>query len=378
MITRIPMERGDVPNATRAVIDLGAIGENVSGIRKKIGPKRDLMAVVKADAYGHGAVEVGVSALNSGATCLGVAMPEEGGELRRGGVEAPILVLGLIPPEKAHKSIAYRLDQTICTLELAETLNQIAGASAGPIKVHIKVDTGMGRIGIAPSHVLEFARKVSQFPNLKLEGVYSHLPSADEEDKTNTKKQIAIFQQLLREMEHAGFKVPRKHIANSACVLDLPESYFDLVRPGIMIYGLYPSRDVSRELLLKPAMTVKTNISYLKRVPSGTPISYGSTYRTKKESLIATLPVGYADGYNRLLSNRGAVRIRGQYAPVVGRICMDMCLVDVTGLVDVSVGDEVVLFGKDPTADEIAEKIGTISYEVLCTLGKRVPRIYTR
>ena len=236
----------------------------------------------------------------------------------------------------------------------------------------------MGRIGIAPSHVLEFARKVSQFPNLELEGVYSHLPSADEEDKTNTKKQIGIFQQLLREMEHAGFKVPRKHIANSACVLDLPESYFDLVRPGIMIYGLYPSKDVSRELLLKPAMTLKTNISYLKRVPSGTPISYGSTYRTKKESLIATLPVGYADGYNRLLSNRGAVRIRGQYAPVVGRICMDMCMVDVTDLVDVRVGDEVVLFGKDPTADEIAEKIGTISYEVLCTLGKRVPRIYTR
>ena len=372
------MERGDIPGATCAVIDLAAIAENVSRIRKRIGPKRELMAIVKADAYGHGAAKVGVSSLNSGATCLGVAIPEEGGELRSAGVEAPILVLGLIQSDKARKSLEFRLEQTICTLELAEALNQIAGTSSRRIKVHVKVDTGMGRIGIAPCHVLEFVRKVSQFPNLELEGVYSHLPSADEKDKTYTKRQIGIFQELLREMEHAGFKVPRKHIANSACVLDLPESYFDLVRPGIMIYGLYPSKDVSRELLLKPAMTLKTNISYIKRVPSGTPISYGSTYRTKKESLIATLPVGYADGYNRLLSNRGAVRIRGQYAPVVGRICMDMCMVDVTDLVDVCVGDEVVLFGKDPTADEIAEKIGTISYEVLCTLGKRVPRIYTR
>ena len=372
------MERGDIPGATCAVIDLAAIAENVSRIRKRIGPKRELMAIVKADAYGHGAAKVGVSSLNSGATCLGVAIPEEGGELRSAGVEAPILVLGLIQSDKVRKALEFRLEQTICTLELAEALNQIAGTSSRRIKVHVKVDTGMGRIGIAPCHVLEFVRKVSQFPYLELEGVYSHLPSADEKDKTYAKRQIGIFQELLREMEHAGFKVPRKHIANSACVLDLPESYLDLVRPGIMIYGLYPSKDVSRELLLKPAMTLKTNISYIKKVPSGTPISYGSTYRTKKESLIATLPVGYADGYNRLLSNRGVVRIRGGYAPVVGRICMDMCMVDVTDLVDVRVGDEVVLFGKDPTADEIAEKIGTISYEVLCTLGKRVPRIYTR
>ena len=375
-MNQIPTEMGGIPRATRAVIDLGAIATNVSHIRKKIGPERELMAVVKADGYGHGAVEVSVSALKGGATCLGVAMPEEGGELRLAGVGAPILVLGLIQPAEAQKAMKFQLEQTICTLELAEALNQIAGSSSSRLKVHVKVDVGMGRIGIAPSHALDFVRKVSRFPNLELEGIYSHLPSADEKDKTYTKKQIGIFQQIVRETEQAGFKIHRKHIANSACVQDLRESYFDLVRPGILIYGLSPSGDTCREISVRPAMTLKTNIAFVKTVSAGTPISYGSTYRADKKRLIATLPVGYADGYNRLLSNRGAVRIRGQYVPVVGKICMDMCMIDVTDMEDVRIGEEVILFGEAPTADEVAKRIGTISYEVLCAVGKRVPRIY--
>ncbi len=366
----------EISRSTHAIINLSAIAENVSQIRKKIGPKRELMAVVKADGYGHGAAEVSVSALKGGATCFGVAMSLEGGELRRAGIEAPILVLGLIHPKEADSVMKFRLEQTICTLESAEALNQAAQAASIRGKVHLKVDIGMGRIGIAPADVLEFARKIRQFANLEIKGIYTHLPSADEIDKTCARKQIAVFQQVVREMEQAGFRGLTKHIANSACVLDLPESHLDLVRPGILIYGLYPSEDVSRDLRVRPAMTLKTSIIYLKQVPPGTALSYGGAFRTNRPSWIATLPVGYADGYSRLLSNRAAVRIRGQWAPVVGKICMDMCMVDVTDVKDVTLGEEVILFGENPTAAEIAKSIGTISYEVLCSVGKRVPRIY--
>ena len=362
--------------ATRTIINLNAIASNVAAVRSIIGPQRDLMAVVKADAYGHGAVNVSRTALQSGATCLGVALPEEGASLRSGGIEASVLVLGVIHPKEAPKVVQSRLEQTLCTLELAEALNQAAEASSGKISVHIKVDTGMGRIGLAPRDTPAFVRKISRHKNLHLKGIFSHLPCADHADKTFTRKQIEQFSDLVREIAASGIKIPQKHLANSAGILDFPESYFDLVRPGIMMYGLYPSPHMHRSVALKPAMTLKTQITYLKRVSAGTPISYGHTFCCKKSMHIATLPIGYADGYSRGLSNRGYAMIRNEHAPLIGRVCMDMCMFDVTDIKNVQPGDEAVLFGEKPTVDELADQLDTINYEIVCSIGKRVPKIF--
>jgi len=361
---------------TQAVVNLKAISDNIAQIRKRIGRRRELMVVVKADAYGHGAVPVSRAALRSGATCLGVSSPEEGGELREAGMDIPILVLGLIQPEAADKAVGLKLEQTICSLELAAALDQGSRKASTRINVHVKVDTGMGRIGVLPENALAFVRRVRQFKNLDLTGIFSHFSSADDADKTFALRQLEIFNGVVREIEAAGIHIPKKHMANSAAILDLPESYLDLVRPGIMLYGLYPSPHVSRSIKLKPAMTLRTEVSYVKSVPGRTPISYGRTFFTRKETRVATLPVGYADGYSRLLSNRGTVLIKGQRAPLIGRVCMDMCLADISGIKNVRVGDEVILFGEEISADEVAENMGTINYEVVCGVGRRVPRVY--
>ena len=371
MKTKQAMER-----ATRAIVNLGAIAHNVSAIRKKIGEKANLMAVVKADGYGHGAVEVSLSALKNGATCLGVAFPEEAEPLRKAGINAPILVLGLIQPCEAYKVAASALEQTVCSLELAEALDQTARSASVKTDVHIKVDTGMGRIGVLPHDALVFARRVNRFKNLNLKGIFSHFSCADESDTTFSQKQIMIFDQLIREIEASGIRIPQKHLANSAGVLALPESYFNLVRPGIMIYGLYPSNEVTRSIPLIPAMTFKSKVAHIKKVPAETPVSYGRTHYTRRNTVAATLPVGYADGYNRRLSNEGYAFIQGKRAPLIGRVCMDMCICDVTHLKEVKVGDEAILFGEAPTIDELAAKLGTINYEVVCAVGKRVPRLY--
>jgi alanine racemase len=316
------------------------------------------------------------TALKNGANCLGVATPEEGQQLREGGIDVPTLVLGLIQPEEAYKVGHFSLEQSVCSLELAEALDQIASNARTRINVHIKLDTGMGRVGLLPKDALAFVKKIGRFKNLNLKGIFSHFSCADEVDKTFAKKQVEIFDKLVREIEASGIKIPKKHIANSAAILDLPESYYDLVRPGIMIYGLYPSNEVSRSIKLKPAMIFMTKVTFVKRVPSGSPISYGRTFTTQKETLVATLPVGYADGYSRLLSGRGEVLIKGHRVPLIGRVCMDMCMVDVSEVEHVQPGDEVILFGEALPVDEVAEKIGTINYEVVCAVGKRMPRIY--
>lgn len=361
---------------TRAIIDLNAIGSNVAAVRKLIGPRRDLMAVIKADAYGHGASEVGGTALESGATCLGVALPEEGEELRSHGINAPVLVLGMIHPGEVFKVVQARLEQTLCTLETAEALDQAARASSMKINVHVKVDTGMGRIGVNPHEAVEFVHRISRFKNLHLKGVFSHLPCADEPDKTFTRSQIQLFRNLLREIEASGIQIPLKHLANSAGIMNFPESHLDLARPGIMLYGLSPSARMDHSVTLKPAMTLKTRIAYVKQVPLGTPISYGHTFSCHRPMRVATLPVGYGDGYSRGLSNRGYAMIRNTRAPLIGRVCMDMCMFDVTDMEDVQPGDEAVLFGNKPTVDELARLLDTINYELVCAVGKRVPRIY--
>jgi len=284
----------------------------------------------------------------------------------------------LIQPEEAYKVVRFRLSQAVASVELLEALEHEASKASTQVGVHVKFETGMGRIGVNPKDVVSFVRKVKSFKNLNLEGIFSHFSSADEKDKTFSEQQLQLFDQAIDNLRQAGIEVPKKHMANSAAILDLPESYYDMVRPGIMIYGLYPSKEVSRSIELKPAMTLKTNITQVKIVPPGTPISYGRTFITKKRTTIATLPVGYADGYSRLLSNCGEVLIKKRRAPVVGTVCMDMFMVDVSDMENIRPGDEVILFGKDPPADEIADKIGTINYEVVCDVSKRVPRIYTQ
>jgi len=369
-------EPADSVRATRAVVDLEAVRQNIRGIRRKVGSRRQLMAVVKADGYGHGAVPVSRAALGSGADCLAVAIPEEGQELRAAGIECPVLVLGLIQPGEACKTVAAGLEQAVCSVELLEALDQESRKRGVSTGVHIKVATGMGRIGLAPGDVVEFARRAASCRNVVLKGVFSHFSCADERDKEFSRAQTRRFTDVLGALDAAGIAVPLRHMANSAGVLDLPEAYFDLVRPGIMIYGLYPSADVSHSVELRPAMTFVTRICHVKRVPAGTPIGYGATYVTPGPCTVATIPVGYADGYRRLLSSKGQVIVRGKRVPLLGRVAMDMCMVDVSSIPEARAGDEVILFGPGLPAEEMASLIGTINYEVTTGIGKRVPRVY--
>ena len=368
--------KGGTERATRAIIDLGAISHNVAAIRKKIGDQKGLMTVVKADGYGHGAVEVSRTALRSGADSLAVALPEEGQHLRKAGIEASILVLGLIQPEEAWKVVSSRLDQTVSSIALLEALDREAGRASTQVNVHVKVETGLGRIGVEPHDAASFLRRARSYRNLKVAGLFSHFSAADERDKTFSMHQLQLFEETMREIEHAGIELPQRHMANSAATLDLPQSYYDMVRPGLIIYGLYPSTEVSHSIDVKPAMTLKTRLCYLKTVPPGTPISYGRTFVTPKQTRVATLPLGYGDGYRRALANKGEVLVRGRRVPVIGRICMDMCMIDVSDVPDVQAGDEAIVFGGELTAEEVAAKIGTINYEVVTTVGKRVPRLY--
>ena len=371
---------------TRVEINLEAIAHNIQAIRQKVGQTVKIMAVVKGDGYGHGAVEVANVALQSGASYLAVAIPEEGVELRLSGIKAPILIFGLTPPDKVQNVVRYDLTQTICTTESAEALSAKAQESGKVAKVHIKVDTGMSRIGVMPEDAVKFVKEIFKLKAIGVEGIFTHFSAADSisntEDRTFTELQISRFKEVIAELEGNGIQIPLKHAANSAGTLKFSSSYFDMVRPGIIIYGLNPSTEVTDVVNLEPAMSFKTAIVYLKTVPPGASIGYGRTFITEKESVIATLPVGYADGYNRLLSNKGEVLVRGKRAPVIGRVCMDMTMIDVTHIPEVKIGDEVVLYGKQGCAeisvDEIANNIGTIPYEVVSTVGKRVPREYLR
>ena len=366
---------------TRVEIDLDSIAYNIHQIRKKVGNKTKIMAVMKANAYGHGAVEVAKVAIDAGAQWLAVALVEEAIQLREAGIQSPILILGSTPPDQVHEVIKYNLSQTVCSRELIETLSNEAQSWNQTAKVHIKVDTGLGRLGIFPEEVAAFVKESTCLEGIEIEGIFTHFSVADE-DKAFTELQIKKFKEVISNLEREKIHIPLKHAANSAAVVGFASSYFNLVRPGIILYGLYPSPEMNRTIPLKPAMSFKTKITYLKRVPAGYSLSYDRTFTTERKSLIAILPVGYADGYPRALSNKGEVLIKGKRAPVVGMICMDMTLVDVTHIPDVKIGDEVVLFGKQNgaqiSADEIASKSDLINYEILCGISKRVPRIYKR
>ena len=361
-----------------AEIDLNAIRHNLTEIRRRINPASKFCVVVKANAYGHGAIEVSKVAVECGADFLAVATVEEGLELRRAGFNLPILILGLIPLPAVEVVVANDLTQAVTDFELAEKISNAAQRLDKVAKVHLKIETGMGRIGAAPAEAVAIAKKISSLPNIELEGMFSHFADADSKDRTFTNHQIKIFKETADRIRAAGVEIKILHLAESAAILDIPEAHFDMVRSGIISYGLYPSADVRKTLELKPAMKLVTRVAFLKKIPAGVSIGYGREFVAQRDSLIATLPLGYADGYIRAYKNFH-VEIRGQLAPVAGRICMDQTMVDVTDIDGVQVGDEVILFGSDLISiDDAAKHLNTINYEITCLVSARVPRIFKR
>jgi len=365
-----------------AEIDLAAIRHNLSEVRRLVGPKK-IMAVVKANAYGHGALEVGQACLNEGADRLAVAILNEAVLLRQGGIKSPIMILGWTPPEDYIRALENDIILTIYNLEEARQLQQQAKSLGKKATVHLKVDTGMSRIGLVPSEQnVNTALEIIAMENVEVEGIFTHLAKADELDKTYSHWQLERFLDFVAKIEErAHRKILIKHAANSAAIIDLPEAHLDLVRPGIMLYGLKPSNEVRlSKVELKQAMTLKARVSRVEKFPAGTKISYGGIFTASKETIIASLPLGYADGYTRLLTGKGEVMYEDQRFPIAGRVCMDLCLVDVTDGPLIKVGDEFILIGKGKndciSVDEIAEKLGTINYEIVCMISARVPRIH--
>ena len=366
---------------TRAEIYLDNIVHNLSEVKRWVGKKVKIMGVVKANAYGHGACQVAKVLIENGVSYLGVATIEEALELRECGINIPILVFGYTPLPQAKELIVHNITQTVFDINYVKDLERIALNVGKKAKVHVKVDTGMGRIGYTDLNVAEKEiEKMMEMEGVEVEGIFSHFATSDEKDKTYAEQQFDMFKKLLESLKQKEINIPLKHIANSGAIIDLKYTYLDMVRPGIVLYGSYPSEEVERPLDLKQTMGFKTKIVHIKEVPEGTSISYGRTFITKRKSKIATLPVGYADGFNRLLSNNHHVLVKGKYAPVIGRICMDQTMLDVTDIEGVEVGDDVTIFGNQDgekiTAEEIAKKLNTIPYEVYCGISSRVPRIY--
>jgi alanine racemase len=364
---------------TMAQIDLQALSHNYSEVIRRI-DGRKVLAVVKARAYGHGAVPVARRVVELGAHMLGVALVEEGAELRAAGITAPVLVMGPVVPDQAGAIVSLHLTPVVFTPRLATALSQEAVRAGGTVRVHVKVDTGMGRIGVAPEDALPFITAAAGLPGIEVEGLMTHFADADLRDKHFAAVQLDRFESLLRSLEETGVRIPLRHAANSAAVLEYARALLTMVRPGLMLYGYDPVERGSGADL-RPVLSLVTRVALLKRVPAGTPISYGRTYVTRRESLIATIPVGYADGYSRALSNRGEAIVRGRRVPVAGRVCMDMTMLDVTDVPGVAEGDEVVLIGSAGreriTAEDLAAWTGTIAYEVLCGISARVPRVVT-
>jgi alanine racemase len=367
---------------TWAEVDLDAIAHNARGLKERAGQETELMAVVKANAYGHGAVPVARAALENGASRLAVNRALEGVELRQAGLTAPILILGYSLPGEAETIVRWDLTPTVTTVEGALALSAVSDRQGKVTLIHVKVDTGMGRFGLLPDEVVAFVRRIAELPGLKLEGLFTHFAVADLADKTYTRRQFARYMQVAQQLEEVGFTIPLKHVANSAANLDLPEMHLDVVRCGIALYGLRPSDEVEPTIPLKPAMTLKSRVARVRTLPPGSGISYGCTYTTTRPTSVALVPVGYGDGYHRLLSNKGSVLIGGKRAPIVGRVCMDQFVVDITGIEGVRQDDEVVVFGhqgeEEISAEEVAALAGTINYEVVTSILPRVTRVYLK
>lgn len=360
-------------------VDLSAIASNVKAIKKLIGSKVSLLAVVKANAYGHGAVEVARIALRHGAIMLGVATLEEGIELRKAGIDASILLLGPTPVE-FNRLLFYRLEPTLYDLETAVRLSDYLKKRKRSLKVHLKLDTGMGRLGVSAKEAMEFVHKVAKLPHLEMTSLYSHLATAEEEEEGFAEEQHRRYQSFLKQLGDLKKRISYTHIANSAATLGKPVMHENLVRAGLALYGLYPHPYLKKKVDLKPALSVKSRISFIKTVPVGTSISYGRNFTARKETQVATLSIGYADGLPRSFSNNFSVLVRGQWAPIIGNITMDQCMADISDVKDAKIGDEVVLLGiqgsRQITAEDWAKKLNTINYEVVCSFKARLPRVF--
>ena len=379
---------------TIAEIDLTALAQNCRELRRITNPASKIMAVVKANGYGHGALEVARVCLNNGAEYLAVARISEAFYLRKAGISAPILLFGYCFPSYVVYMAKEEIRPSICSLASAEQISFQASRLNTKLKVHIKIDTGMGRLGIVsdsllvtranPNRQLEAIKtilKIASLPNIEIEGIYTHFANADKTDKSHAKFQLFLFLELLEELKKNGIEIPLRHAANSAALIEMPETHLDMVRPGIALYGLAPSDEIDRASInLKPVMAIKSTIIQIKEVPPGFKVSYGSTYITPHPSKIATVPIGYADGYPRLLSSRGFMLVHKQRVPIIGRVCMDFTLLDVSHIFEPRIEDEVVVMGmqgsEEVSADEIARLTNTINYEVVSSILPRVPRVY--
>ncbi len=367
---------------TWAEIDLDALRHNYRLIQQKIAPDTCIYAVIKADAYGHGAVKVAHAFLEEGATRFAVSNVEEAVQLRQAGITQPILLLSYTPPAEVCRLVEMDITQTVVSLAHAKELDVAAAAGNVTLKVHLKVDTGMSRVGFV--HQTEADRKVAaaevfaaaSLPCLHAEGIFTHFATADEQDEQPTRNQFARFMQTVEDVEALGVHFAVRHCCNSAGTMRFPEMHLDAVRPGIILYGLAPDSSWMNDFWpLRPVMQLKTAVSMVKTVPAGTAFSYGSTFVAEKQMQVATVPIGYADGYSRLMAGKAYMLVNGKKAPIVGRVCMDQCMLDVTGL-EVCVGDTVTVFGEGLPTEEYAAFIGTIHYESVCTVAKRVPRVY--
>ena len=376
--------------ATRAEINLKAFKHNLQNLKTVLGSKTDIMAVIKADAYGHGALPCAKAAIESGVGYLGAGVIEEGIELRKNGIRGPILILGGIFPDEVADLVHHNLSTMLYTSHLVEALSKEGEKQGKTINIHIKVDTGMNRLGVLPENLSALTEKICSLPNLKIEALSTHFSSADDENLSITNQQIELFKKALNKLKNAGIIPPLTHLANTSALFRFPESHSKMVRPGLILYGALPSPILNpvvqnfcqNENLenFEPVMQWKSRIILLKSVQKGQALSYSRKYFTQKDSHIATLPIGYADGLPRRLSNNMEVLVKGRRVPQVGTICMDMILIDVSEVPDVQIGEEVVIFGKQGEeviqVEELAQKADTIPYEILCNIGKRVPRTY--
>lgn len=366
---------------THCFINLDALRWNFRQIRAKVGARIKVLSMVKANGYGHGATVVASTLADEGSDAFGVATLEEGIELREVGIQAPIIVLAGAYLEQLDQYFAGNLTPVVHELETLKRLEAAVRDRRATLPVHLKIDTGMGRIGLPAAEIDSWLAELKKLKALKLEGIFSHFSQAESVQGDYTQKQLDVFRRIVDRLRSEGIAPPVVHLANSAATISLSSAYFDMVRPGLMLYGVYPSPTMVGQISLRPVLSWMTRILQLKNSPPGSSISYGQTFITRRDSLIATLPVGYADGYQRLLSNRGAVLVRGQRAPVVGTVCMDLTMIDVTDIGGVQAGDEVVLLGRqgeaEVSADEMAAWSHTISYEVLTSIGARVPRLHS-
>ena len=367
---------------TWAEINLDALKNNIEEIRRITAKNSKVMAVVKADAYGHGAVECSKILLENGADFLGVACRDEAMQLRNAGIKAPILILGASFDEDVEDYIINDITCSVFSYAFALKLSNKAIELKKKAKIHIKIDTGMTRIGfvagVNDDEVIDEILNISKLPNIEIEGIFSHFSTSDETDKQYTILQFERFNNICNGLEKKGLKIPIKHIANSAAIMMYPETHLDMVRAGIILYGLYPSDEVIKERLnLRAVMSVKTHITQIKEISDNRGVSYGKKYITNGKTRIATIPVGYADGYTRMLSGKAKVLVNEEPREIIGRICMDQCMIDVTSVNNVNIGDEVTLFGPETvTADTLASLLGTINYEIVCMISKRIPRLF--